>query len=183
LDGRCHERIALPFRQRRDFRQRLERKQPALDGVLERLARDRPVELDLCVRTAGSADRGVAEDLVQPAPKMHYLGARPQRAERAQEGLLDQILAPSVGAQPPRERVELATVPLDDHRKRSLVPVPDKGDQPLVRLRAQKQVRQPRAHARQDAKCARHLPGHKNRHLRDGKKRQSGASLCTDPTL
>jgi hypothetical protein len=89
----------------------------------------------------------VADDLVQPSPEVLDLRPRLQRRERAQERLLDDVLRPPVGAQTPGVGVELVAVALDDHRERPLVPGAGQADQPLVGLRAEEQIGEPRAYA------------------------------------
>ena len=63
------------------------------------------------------------EDGVQPAPQVLHLAAVLQRGERAQEGLLDDVLGAPVGAQTGGESRQLSPVALHDDGKRLLLTI------------------------------------------------------------
>lgn len=136
------------------------REHARLDSVLEGLRR-MPLWIQLCLhgRVGTHSDCGVAQDLVKPAPKMDDLGARLERSEHVQKGLLDKVLCTPVIGQLSRAPQQLRPVAFNDHHKRSLVAGPRQRHKPIVRLGAQEQLRKPRAHAASDATSAIELPG------------------------
>jgi hypothetical protein len=101
------------------------------DCLLERLASD----FDLIERQVGSRwafGRSVAHYLVQPPTQVPDVSARAQRGERAQEGLLQEILRAPIRAEAAGQREQLRAVALHDRRERAIVARPREAYQPLV---------------------------------------------------
>jgi hypothetical protein len=101
------------------------------DRLLERLTGD----VDLIERYIDSRccfGRGVAHNLVQPPTQVPDLGARPEGRERAQKGLLEEILRVPVRVEAACERQQLRAVALHDRRKRTIMAAPREADEPLV---------------------------------------------------
>jgi hypothetical protein len=73
-------------------------------------------------RSVGASCR-VAQNRVQPPPRMADLGATGQCGICAEERLLDDVLGAAVGPQAPCLGQQLGSVALDEDREGSLVPV------------------------------------------------------------
>ena len=139
MDRGPDERVALALGQPRDLRESAERKHPLTDRVLKVTRRNRlRIQFSFNSAGTGSPDRGVAHDLMQPAPEMLHLGSGAQRRERAQERLLHDVLRTSVGTETPRQRMKLSSIALNDRYERPIVARASETDQTRIRLRAEK---------------------------------------------
>ena len=76
----------------------------------------------------------MAKDLVQPAAQVAHLAAALQGGERVEEGLLDGVLSPPVGREPPGVRLEFALVAADDGGKGCLVAGLDQAHEVVIGL-------------------------------------------------
>jgi hypothetical protein len=92
------ECIALAFRQPRQVRQSGVRLQSAFHQVLDTLGVHLIVGQRRLAGGRGVADRGVADDLVQPAAEVSDLGLITKRRKGPQKGLLDDVLGPAAQA-------------------------------------------------------------------------------------
>ena len=138
LERRGHQRRALAVRQPADLRERIEGEHSLAHALLERLAcRLHLDRLALPVAAIGPAGGVMAKYRVQPPAEVLHLAVALQRGERAQEGLLYDILGTPVGAQPAGKPRQLTPVALNDGSERLLVAIARQPHKPLVRLRAQ----------------------------------------------
>jgi hypothetical protein len=87
-----------------------------LDEHLERLATGIGL-LELGVPRGADPGRRVAQNRVQPSPRLADLGAGGQRRKGAKKGLLNDILGVAVRAQPPGVGQELGPVTLGEDRE------------------------------------------------------------------
>jgi hypothetical protein len=71
------------------------------------------------------------------------LGAGTQRGVGVQQRLLNDVLAPALRVEAARVSDQLRSVPLDYLRERPVVAGPGQGDQPLIGLRAEEEIREP----------------------------------------
>jgi uncharacterized OsmC-like protein len=159
MKGARHEGVALSAWQLRDLRQRARGEHPLLDRLLEHFGRGkRAVEQRFRGLSVGCADRCVAHNPVQPAAEMLDLCSAAERGQSTQKRLLDDVLGVPGRPDALREQEQLTLVALGDRSERSAVAAAGEPDEPLVRLRAQEQIGEPRAHAHLDTYQARILP-------------------------
>jgi hypothetical protein len=111
-----------------------------LDEHLERLATGIEFPERRLPRGA-DPDCRVAQDRVQPSPRMADLGAGGQRRKGTEKGLLNDILGVAVRAQSPGVGQELGSVTLGEDREGPRMAVTGEAQQPRVGLRTEVQVR------------------------------------------
>jgi hypothetical protein len=102
-----------------------------LDRVLDRLGRAHGFGQDL--RGGGpSCANPVPHDLVEPPSKVPDLAPAPQRRQRVQERLLDDVLGAPICAQLTSEGEQLPAISADNYGERRLVPGTRQADQAVV---------------------------------------------------
>jgi hypothetical protein len=87
------------------------------------------------------------------------LGAGTQCSVGIQQRLLNDVLAPALGVEAARMSDQLRSVALDYLRERPGVAGPGEGDQPLIGLRAEEEIREPGTDACIDSARPLSLPG------------------------